>query len=53
MAADATPGRPSATRLVFDLHAPISSFGQDETGEVYVVGYMPGAIYRVTAPVSP
>lgn len=53
VAADATPGRPSATRLLFDLHAPVSSFGEDEAGELYVVGYLPGMIYRVTATWAP
>jgi hypothetical protein len=38
---------------VFDLHGPVSSFGEDETGELYVVGYMPGEVYHITAPVSP
>ena len=37
------------TRLLFDLHGAVSSFGQDEAGELYVVGYYPSAIYRVTA----
>ncbi len=53
VAADAKPGSPSATRLVFDLHTPVSSFGEDETGELYVVGYMPGEVYHITAPASP
>ena len=53
VAADATPGTPSATRLLFDLHGSISAFGQDEAGELYAMGYMPSKLYRVTAaPVS-
>jgi len=53
VAAGAMPGRPSTTRLLVDLNASVSSFGEDEAGEVYVVGYLPGTIYRVTATTAP
>jgi hypothetical protein len=49
LAANATPGQPSVTRLLADLHAPVSAFGEDEAGEVYVVAYLPGTVYHVTA----
>jgi glucose/arabinose dehydrogenase len=49
LAANATPGQTSVTRLLADLHAPISAFGEDEAGEVYVVAYFPGTVYHVTA----
>jgi glucose/arabinose dehydrogenase len=53
VAADARPGQTSVTRLLFDLHASVSSFGEDEAGELYVVGYLPGTIYHVTATQTP
>jgi glucose/arabinose dehydrogenase len=53
VAAGAEPGRQSAVRLLFDLHAYVSSFGADEAGELYMVGYQTGAIYRVTATRTP
>jgi glucose/arabinose dehydrogenase len=49
VAADARPGQPSTTRQLFDLNTSISSFGEDEAGELYVVGYMSGTIYHLTA----
>ena len=44
------PADPAQTRwnasLWMDLNTPISSFGQDEAGELYAVGYK-GAIYKL------
>jgi glucose/arabinose dehydrogenase len=48
VAAGAVAGQPSTTRQVGKLTFPISAFGQDEYGEVYVLGYMPGVVYQVT-----
>jgi glucose/arabinose dehydrogenase len=48
VAADAIAGHPSTTRLVGSVPSPVSAFGQDESGEVYVLGYQSGVAYRVT-----
>ncbi len=49
VAADAKPGEPSTTRQLYSLNSSVSSFGEDEAGELYVVGYMTGTIYHLTA----
>lgn len=38
------------TRLLLDTGLLISTFGEDEAGEVYVADYATGEIYRVDAP---
>ncbi len=48
VAADAVPGQPSPTRLLGSLNSLVSTFGEDESGELYVLGYMRGVAYRVT-----
>jgi glucose/arabinose dehydrogenase len=48
VAADAEPGHPSTTRQVGSLHSLVSAFGEDEAGEVYVLGYQTGIAYQVT-----
>jgi glucose/arabinose dehydrogenase len=48
VASEADPGQPSATRLLGTLNIPISAFGEDASGELYVLGYMPGAVYQLT-----
>ena len=37
-------------RLLLDSTLLISTFGEDESGELYVADYGAGAIYRITAP---
>jgi len=34
--------------LLLDAPFPISSFGEDEAGEIYLADYRNGAIYRLT-----
>jgi glucose/arabinose dehydrogenase len=41
--------RGSTRRVVLDTSLAISSFGEDEAGEVYVVDYRGGAVYRLIA----
>jgi hypothetical protein len=53
VAGDAKPGQPSTTRQVGSLNSSVSSFGEDEAGEVYVLGYQLGVAYRVTATKTP
>jgi glucose/arabinose dehydrogenase len=45
-----TADRPAAETQVLDTDLMISSFGEDEGGEVYVVDYAGGAVYRLSAP---
>jgi len=45
---DSTAARPAAKTLLLSTGFPISSFGQDQSGELYVVDY-DGAIYKVVA----
>jgi hypothetical protein len=37
-------------RLLLDSALLISTFGEDESGELYVADYGTGTIYRITAP---
>jgi len=37
------------TRLLLDTDYSIASFGEDDEGELYVVDYSGGGIYRVVA----
>ena len=37
-------------RLLLDSTLLISTFGEDESGELYVADYATGAIFRITAP---
>jgi glucose/arabinose dehydrogenase len=48
-AAATQAGQPAVTRPLYTLNSSISSFGEDEAGELYVVGYKSGTIYHVTA----
>ena len=48
VAAEAVPGQPSTTRQLGTLNIPISAFGEDASGELYVLGYLPGAVYQLT-----
>jgi glucose/arabinose dehydrogenase len=48
VAADAVTGQPSMTRQVGSLNSPVSAFGEDASGEVYILGYQSGVAYRVT-----
>jgi glucose/arabinose dehydrogenase len=48
VAADAEPGHLSTTRQVGSLNSLVSGFGEDEAGEVYVLGYRTGIAYQVT-----
>jgi glucose/arabinose dehydrogenase len=48
VAAEAVPGQPSTTRQVGSLDSPISGFGEDASGEVYVLGYQSCVAYQVT-----
>jgi glucose/arabinose dehydrogenase len=48
VAADAVPGQPSTTRQVGGLNSLITAFGEDASGEVYVLGYQSGVAYQVT-----
>jgi hypothetical protein len=47
-AAGVVAGQPSTTRQVGVLDSPVSALGEDEAGNLYVVGYMPGAVYQMT-----
>lgn len=38
------------TALLADTALAISSFGEDEAGELYVADYLTGTIYRITSP---
>jgi len=38
------------TRLIKDTGLAISSFGEDESGELYLADYAGGAVYRIGAP---
>jgi glucose/arabinose dehydrogenase len=49
VAADAVAGQPSTTRQVGSLRSLVSAFGEDEAGEVYVLGYQTGIAYQVTS----
>lgn len=49
VAADAVSGQPSTTRQVGSLNSSISAFGEDASGEVYVLGYQSGVAYQVTS----
>ena len=42
-------GSPVTTAVVLETHLAISSFGQDDAGELYVCDLAGGAIYRLTA----
>ena len=42
--------RPAAEAQLMNTSMMISSFGEDEAGEVYVVDYEGGAVYRLSAP---
>ena len=35
-------------RLLFDISSPVSSIGEDEEGNVYVVGYADGSVYLMS-----
>ena len=48
VAAEAVPGQTSTTRQLGTLNIPISAFGEDASGELYVLGYLPGAVYQLT-----
>jgi glucose/arabinose dehydrogenase len=48
VAANAVAGHPSTTRQVGSLNSLISAFGEDASGEVYVLGYQSGVAYQVT-----
>jgi glucose/arabinose dehydrogenase len=48
VAADARAGQLSKTRQVGSLNSMVSAFGEDEAGEVYVLGYRTGIAYQVT-----
>ena len=48
VAAEAVPGQPSTTRQVGSLNSLVSAFGEDEFGNVYVLGYQSGVAYQVT-----
>ncbi|MEM6335124.1 MAG: T9SS type A sorting domain-containing protein, partial [Bacteroidota bacterium] len=39
-------------RLLLETGGLVSAFGQDESGEVYLLAYDTGAIFRIAAPVS-
>jgi glucose/arabinose dehydrogenase len=53
VAADAKPDQPSTARQVGSLNSSVSAFGEDEAGEVYVLGYQLGVAYQVTATKAP
>ncbi|MCE5263348.1 MAG: PQQ-dependent sugar dehydrogenase [Deltaproteobacteria bacterium] len=38
------------TELLIDTALAISTFGEDEAGELYVADYLTGSIFRITAP---
>ena len=42
-----------ASRLLIDAPASVSTFGQDNTGELYITGYNNGIIYRITSTLGP
>ncbi len=48
VAADAIAGQPSMTRQVGSLNSLVSGFGEDASGDVYVLGYQSGVAYQVT-----
>ncbi len=48
VAASAVPGQPATTRQVGEVNSSISAFGEDASGEVYVLGYQAGVAYQVT-----
>jgi glucose/arabinose dehydrogenase len=48
-AAEAVPGKSATYRELLDTSAYLSSFGEDETGNVYMIDLHGGTIYRVTA----
>jgi glucose/arabinose dehydrogenase len=43
------PGKPAQVRQLLDTNASISSFGEDDAGEVYVLDLHAGIAYRLTA----
>jgi hypothetical protein len=43
-------GSTFATRLMLESGMVISTFGEDEEGNVYVADYNAGRIYRITPP---
>lgn len=48
-AADATPGKPTTYRQLIDSSAYLSSFGEDQAGNAYMVDLHAGIVYRITA----
>jgi glucose/arabinose dehydrogenase len=48
VAADAAPGQLSTTRQIGGVNSSISAFGEDASGEVYVLGYQAGVAFQVT-----
>jgi glucose/arabinose dehydrogenase len=52
VAADAKAGQLSKTRQVGSLNSPVSAFGEDAAGEIYVLGYRTGVAYQVTGSVA-
>jgi glucose/arabinose dehydrogenase len=49
----ANDGSPAARTQVLDTSLMISSFGRDDRGELYVVGWSNGTIYRIVARRTP
>ncbi len=49
VAAEAVAGQPSTTRQVGSLNSLVSAFGEDASGDVYVLGYQSGVAYQVTS----
>jgi glucose/arabinose dehydrogenase len=48
VAAEAVAGQPSTTRQIGSLNSLVSAFGEDASGDVYVLGYQSGVAYQVT-----
>jgi hypothetical protein len=48
VASQAVAGQPSTTRQVGVLNSPVSALGEDASGNLYVLSYMPGAVYLMT-----
>jgi hypothetical protein len=49
LASDAAPGEKARYQLLLDSTAFISSFGEDEAGELYVLDLLGGKIYHIVA----
>ncbi len=49
VAADAKAGQLSSTRQVGSVNSSVSTFGEDASGELYVLGYQRGVAYHITA----